>query len=228
MDPRLASVRARLDRLRELDPRLPVAAPPLTADRLSELEATLGVTLPEELAAFLTNVHGGGPGPGDGLHLAEPARWDDEDTEALRSWRITKRRTPFPFGDADAASLDARRRGGDHTASFPPAGEPDDDLPPGPGFVVLSSTGHGATEVVVVTGEQRGKVWISDMTWWTWPGNLGFLDWYELWLDGALAGHQPEPPPEPPPGLPPPVEGPTGEVARIAAWWRGGRSGPPR
>lgn len=44
-------------------------------------------------------------------------------------------------------------------------------------------------DVVVVTGEQRGKMWWCDMAWaphFRKGRQVEFLEWYEDWLDHSL------------------------------------------
>lgn len=190
MEPRLAAIRDKLDRLRRADPERRVHGarpgfghdyaqrPPLSAEDLSRFEAEHRVALPEELRAFLRGVHGGGPGPGYGMDLRG---------------NPNKLQRPFPFTRADFDELMARRRT-DRWAFLrdpePEAGEgEDDDYPPGNGFLQLSHQGCGVFDVLVVTGELRGSVWAYDNVWFPCtrgPTLPSFLDWYEAWLDQNL------------------------------------------
>ena len=185
----LSNLRGKLDRLKVADRGLRVFGaggvdghgyrelPCLDEASIGHLESSLQVRLPDELRAFLETVHGGGPGPGYGLFVDAPA------APTARAAR------PFPYGDDDAASL-ITRQGVERLAGLPLAeGDHDDDWPPGPGFVALAHHGCGCFDVLVVTGEQRGLVWFCDMQWFprfAEHGQLGFLDWYESWLDHAL------------------------------------------
>jgi hypothetical protein len=185
---RLAVIRSKLDRLRAVDVQQRVfgarrvgqfgheyrESPALDAKGLAQMEAELQVTLPDDLRAFLTAVHGGGPGPGYGFDV-----WG----EAVKTVR------PFPYTMADVARLDERRRT-DRYASLELTDEDgDESWPPGPGFLALAHHGCGVFDTLIVTGELRGTVWCCDMAWRPHGENgrlYGFLDWYEAWLDRNL------------------------------------------
>jgi hypothetical protein len=191
MRQRLATIRRDLEELRRLDSALSVHGagggfghrymerPRFTVAQVRDLEAAWGVPLPEELVEFLLHIHGGGAGPGYGLLPPAPADLEELDL-----------RTPFHYGDADArASLE--RRAIDRFAMLP-----DINLPEGkefaPGALPVAHEGCGAFDLLIVTGEQRGKMWGVDMGYCplydgvAGPpgaiGHFGFLDWYEGWL----------------------------------------------
>jgi hypothetical protein len=98
---------------------------------------------------------------------------------------------PFPYDNAAAEGILARRQR-ERYAMLPPLDrEPGDDdyWPEGPGFILLSHLGCGTFSTLVVSGEQRGRVWFCDMGWvpeHSEAGQFGFLDWYEHWLDAVL------------------------------------------
>lgn len=191
MPPTIASLRVKLDRLAAADPkaRLFGAAGPQgheyrerprwSAAELATVEAAYGVAFPAELVAFLCELHGGGPGPGYGFLVETP------------SSRTVRAAQPFPYDAGDAARLLVRRQ------SEPRAGLPavedsddDDDWPPGPGFIALAHHGCGMFDVIVTSGEQRGRVWFFDMQWFPRTSSRGgietLFEWYDVWLDDAL------------------------------------------
>jgi hypothetical protein len=188
MEKRLATIREKLDRLRTADPARRVHGafaryghdyvekPPLSAEALARFEAEHRIALPEELRAFITTVHSGGPGPGYGFYLSR---------------NPTKLTQPFPYTVADAnALLELRRTNRYATLPDKSVEDPTDpDYPPGHGFMQLSHQGCGVFDVIVVTGPLRGSVWYYDSAWG--PCTFGttlptFLDWYERWLDQNL------------------------------------------
>lgn len=195
---RLDAIRFKLDQLARRDSRRRVFGagepsghgyvrrPPLDERQLSELEESFGVELLHELRLFLRRVHGGGAGPGYGLSV-EP----DISPQPRRS-------EPFPFDDSAARRvIAARLSGGDRWAQLEMPEEEEDeddegDWPPGPGFVPIAHHGCGVVDVIVTVGPQRGLIWCCDMKWCPAYGpegrSLGFLDWYESWLDESLKG----------------------------------------
>ncbi len=185
---RFVELRTKLDHLRRRDPKFNVFGsrrvgndghayreqPVLDDAGLAHLEAASGVALPDEVRSFLQRLHAGGAGPGYGLHVfGDPAR--------------TAR--PFPYGRSDFDALIARRRHERYACLALTEEHPDDEWPPGPGFVSIAQHGCGVTDVLVVTGELTGSIWCCDMAWR--PYATGerpstFLDWYEAWLDRSL------------------------------------------
>jgi len=185
----LLAIRRDLDKLRRLDRSRSVHGsaghryverPALARAELHDLEAAYGVALPEELREFLLHVHGGGAGPGYGLYIPRTP-------EQLEELQL---REPFPYGD-EAAAASLQRRAVERFAMLPRI-----DLPDGkefaPGALPLAHEGCGAFDLLIVTGEQRGKMWGVDMGYFpvydgvagaVGPrGHFDFLGWYEDWL----------------------------------------------
>lgn len=158
---------------------------PLSEQALAELEQSFGIELPSELRSFLQLVHSGGAGPGYGFHVESDAK------------PLPQRARPFLFDTSVARDLIQQRLAGGEgrwgSATGPDEEEDDeaDEWPPGPGFVPIAHMGCGVFDVLVTVGEQRGFVWSVDNYSWC-PAfdakgrQLGFLDWYEQWLDQSL------------------------------------------
>src|SRR5262249_20815588 len=71
--------------------------------------------------------------------------------------------------------------------SEPPTADEPDNCDPEDGFIELSNVRAHYSQCLVVTGKNRGKVWLLMLQE---PGIMvtgrTFLDWYERWLDGEL------------------------------------------
>jgi hypothetical protein len=188
---RLDLIRNKLLSLRAIDTKLRVPGaggehghcyredPVLDDVGLCRIERAYGVSFPDEIRAFLTQVHGGGAGPGYGLRIPIPA------VPQLRTTR------PFPHDNHAAESILSRRKTVRFSMLPLVEGEGEDDRawPQGPGFIPIAHHGCGMFSVLIVTGEQRGKVWFCDMGWipeHSSTKQFGFLDWYEDWLDRHL------------------------------------------
>ena len=146
-------------------------APAAGEPDVSLLESSCGVTLPPEYRAFITRVGDGGAGPAYGLLPLRRAM--DYDVGSSDPGRL---RAPFPwteFYDAldlhDPVTLDGLPR---------------------PGSLTVCDEGCYHRHFIVVTGPARGQMWIDSTTsdGGFIPLRVGFLDWYERWLDDALAG----------------------------------------
>ncbi|MFH9423288.1 SMI1/KNR4 family protein [Streptomyces sp. NPDC017529] len=181
-----AAVRTRLAELARSDPeRARTGAdrhhyrlrPPLPAADLHAFEALHGVELPGSYRDFLLHVADGGAGPHHGLFpltgptaypgppddwAADDVREDDRRPGALATpFRFTSAWRPGPGERFDAAAMVA-------------------------GTLAVAETGCGGFVRLVVTGEQRGRVWYDDLAVWPHlaPGP-GFRAWYAAWLADA-------------------------------------------
>jgi len=162
----------------ELAKRKMALAQPMQRKELSELEARQGITLPEELRDFVLLAGASSSGPGFGL--MSPA-------EAMSRNPKAAPRDPFPFSTAQANAI-GRERLIDKNEHAMLEGWTM------PGTLTLAGHGCGWESAIVVTGEQRGFIWYGGDGWWP-EGRvlgrgrgrrfeqLGFLDWYERWLD---------------------------------------------
>jgi len=161
----------------------------LTEQQVEAFERRHAVKLPPEYRAFITGVANGGAGPAYGLYsLAEAVskeprgrvpddflrtrfqhrhHYNPEEDPKLRSfWRRVE--------DGEIADDEAERRSMYMAA----------------GTVVLCHEGCGVLHLLAVTGPTRGQMWVDTRcnSGWLYPLGVGFLDWYERWLDSTLAG----------------------------------------
>ncbi len=143
-------------------------APPLAEVDLMALERRLGFLLPSEYRAFVLRVCNGPIGPGYGLEPLLPASAPASLAEVC------------PLTDADAEAVLEEMRSG---------GMPEFAIPAGsPGMLYLADAGGGASSFLVLTGQQRGKVWTAGDAFSAPEFDFkdytphGFFSWYEAWL----------------------------------------------
>jgi len=168
------AVQQRLADLKRVDPTLDltfgasehrfVLAPPLSERNIEAFEKANGVALPEAYREFLLRVGGSGAGPGYGL------------TGLRRT--VASVAGSCPLTKADAEQVRRRREAGEDDAFAP--------LPvPGEGVLSLCDHGCGWESYLVVSGSQRGAVWVGgDLGWF--PEADDFTEWYEAWLREPL------------------------------------------
>ncbi|WP_344475192.1 hypothetical protein [Nonomuraea monospora] len=152
----------------ELEPPLPEAV-------VAEFEERHEITLPSAYRLFVTELAGGGAGPGCGLR--------ELDTSCCTRRRSGHLAQPSPY-------LPGPRYVGDWEERY--------EDPPGPDDVFLRGTlsiaEHGCSLVtqLTVTGPARGRVFNLDHGGPVGPyvtEDADFLAWYERWLDEAVAGY---------------------------------------
>jgi hypothetical protein len=161
----------------------------LTERQVAAFERRHAVKLPPEYRAFLTGVANGGAGPAYGLYsLAESVTIGPRGRvpdDFLRT-PFRHRRAYNPHEDPKLASF-WRRVENDEI-------EEDEAerryLYQAAGTLVLCHEGCGILHLLVVTGPSRGQMWVDDRCndQGLFPLEVGFLDWYERWLDSTLAG----------------------------------------
>ncbi|HVV83018.1 MAG TPA: SMI1/KNR4 family protein [Kofleriaceae bacterium] len=164
--------------------------PPATEEAVAAFEARRGIELPADYRRFVLEV-------ADGILAdGEPALYGVVDLEADLAGDGDPA-APFPYGDADAAALLAAMAAvpaGRGVLADPAVmalqrpGQPD-------GCLTLTFGDGNAFSALVVTGEQRGRMWRTgevdspevgalygggDLT------PLGFLDWLAPWASDLL------------------------------------------
>lgn len=163
--------------------------PPLPEAEVAAFEARHGVRLPAEYRAFLTRLGDGGAGPAYGLlALARAAGGGNGPGPAellAEPFPYTARIDPYEEDPACIAVLDAEERGelsGEEARRrlrrrFA-------------GTVALCDEGCGYLHFLVVTGPEAGRVWLDAEAGdgGLVPLGVGFLAWYERWLEDARTG----------------------------------------
>ncbi|WP_369035965.1 MULTISPECIES: SMI1/KNR4 family protein [Streptomyces] len=179
-------------------------ADPLSESEVAEAEAQWGVSLPAAYRDFLLEVGAGGAGPGYGLTVLSR-------TDAGAGWLWSevgggtvheRLRFAFPGGEesvrvqAEHESKEPVESDFEDEAGFREAYrawlEQDEKLFDwfSSGAVCLSHEGCGCCHWLVVSGPQRGQVWLDDR-----PGDgrfrplgeVAFADWYLGWVERSEA-----------------------------------------
>ncbi|MEU3465489.1 SMI1/KNR4 family protein [Streptomyces sp. NPDC006733] len=180
---------------------------PLTAQEVEELEAQIGVRLPEEYRAFLVHVGAGGAGPAYGLFPVRRVHgrwyWDGDGAEPADLSRLAE---PFPDRGPDPELLD-------DLLSQRPEEEDLDDLEDyddameawdarweavmfAPertvGAIAISHLGCAQREWLVISGRHRGTIWsdrraddIDLLPLLEHDTPVTFARWYTAWLSDA-------------------------------------------
>lgn len=174
-DQSIERIRAKLTRLAELS-RHPLE-PPLSQEELLSFEFRYGVRLPEEYRAFVMRCSRNAPGPGYGGLLPPELA-----IQALASLKLGGNlRASFRFTAASDLDLQWDDDRGLYLG-FPDGTSPLD------GTLYLSDTGSAGAYILVLNGEERGRVWHfapcaeRELRATEQP----FLIWYEQWLDQEL------------------------------------------
>lgn len=162
-----------------------VLTPPWPEDRVAQFEARHRITLPPDYRHFIRKIGSAGAGPGYGLF--EPGKWDGEP----KKWEGTRAVAPLvrEFRHTEKWNLEQ------HELAEQLA-ETDDDrlgeeyLSPelAAGAMPIASLGRDTRVLLVITGPERGKIWVDDRAHENglFPeSGLDFEGWYKAWLDGA-------------------------------------------
>jgi hypothetical protein len=149
---------------------------PVPIETVEGFERTEGILVPAELRAFATTIGLGGSGPGGGLH-------------SMEQWT-----SAFLDAESGLAALECRLDPSLRSDDY------DNTCDPAQGTLAIASEGAGAPyTLIVVTGPHRDRLvrYHLETTACEWieraspHGPATFLDWYEGWLAGVLAGSWP-------------------------------------
>ncbi|MCX0245132.1 SMI1/KNR4 family protein [Streptomyces drozdowiczii] len=188
---------------------------PLTDDGLAELEAQIGVRLPDGYRSFLTRVGAGGAGPAYGLFPVRRVRgrwrWEGDGAELADLAMLAR---PFPEHGPDPEDLDALLAVRPEEEDFEEIEDFDDAIEAWDerwealmyapertaGAIVISHLGCAQREWLVISGPHRGSIW-SDcraddadlVPLLDQDGKpVTFARWYNDWLrEAELTAHQP-------------------------------------
>ncbi|GAA4911825.1 SMI1/KNR4 family protein [Streptomyces coeruleoprunus] len=176
---------------------------PLSPEELADLEATIGVRLPEEYRGFLLHVGAGGAGPSYGVFPVRKGEdgtweWDGDGGDMTLPDRLAE---PFDAVGPDPEVLADLEAGHPEEEDFDDIEEYDaayeaweerlmsvlwtDERTVG--AICLCHLGCAQRQWLVVSGPERGRMWDDarcdhvDLE----PLNTGFAEWYLSWLRDA-------------------------------------------
>jgi hypothetical protein len=201
MEPDIARLHVKLNELRRRDPQFRVFGawrhryvlnPCLSEQQVREVEARLGIALPDDYRRFLLFMGNGGAGPAYGLFSLE-----DSLAHSLEEVRLL--REPFPHAKAWNLTQEELGLDRDRVPDYVAFDEAYFNDAYAKGALQICHEGCAYYFLLVVTGNERGYMWFdgraSDGGIFPLsapPDNsderLSFLAWYERWLDHALAG----------------------------------------
>ncbi len=163
--------------------------PPLTGSALSDCEGRLGVQLPSEYRLFVTRIGHGGAGPYYGLFpLDDQDREDITDLDLIRKpFRWAEAFNPYDWEDPCSQEDGWCDEDADE-------GEQRQVILGVPGALYICHYGCAVRFFLIVKGQCLGEVWRDSQA--DYAGiipecgengrHLGFLDWYEKWLDEGI------------------------------------------
>jgi hypothetical protein len=181
---------------------------PLARGELAELEAQIGVRLPEEYRAFLLHVGAGGAGPAYGLFPVRRVqgrwRWEGDGADMADLSRLAE---PFPDQGPDPKLLDDLLAQRPEEEDFDDIEDFDDAIEAWDerwdavmfapertaGAIVICHLGCALREWLIISGSHRGTIWSDDraddvdlVPLLNDDGKpVTFARWYSDWLEKA-------------------------------------------
>lgn len=163
--------------------------PTISLDKIHQFEQTYNVKLPIEYLEFVTTLGNGGIGPYYGLEPFENCLFDDLDDKRTDS--LLNPSKPFlhtePWNLKFSTTIDEEEYSKFEEQYF--------DKEQMNGVIAICNFGCAVSLNLVVNGQEYGNIWTDDRGSdnGIYPsyelGNkekVGFLDWYELWLNNSL------------------------------------------
>ena len=140
-------------------------SPTLSAEQLQAFERKHGITLPEDYRLFLQRVGNGVLG--DNIYALFPlGQLPDVD------WPLGKLSRPFPLSEA---------------VNYEEEGYPEDEgeePSTKDGLLYVCHVGAGIFWVLIVTGSERGNMWIeNEFGYFPSMPRVRFLDWCHQWIN---------------------------------------------
>ncbi|MES2774053.1 MAG: SMI1/KNR4 family protein [Bacteroidota bacterium] len=169
--------------------------PIISLERLQQFEFVNKIVLPKDYVAFLANIGNGGVGPFYGLEPLEDSLFDDLDYKRPESLLNPSK----PFLHTNPWNLEFNPNVDDESEEYETQLSDFEEKYFGKdlmnGTIAICNFGCGVNLNLVVNGREYGNIWTDDrgsdngIHPSSELGNtyrIGFLNWYELWLDNSM------------------------------------------
>lgn len=207
MTEQLNRIREKIEQLKSLDSNLTLFGsqkhrykinPTISLDKIKQFETAHKVTLPKDYVEFLTKIGDGGVGPFYGLEPFADVLFADLDYKRLDS--LLNPSQPFkhtePWNLEFQSSVYSHENEEQYERERLKFEERYFDKEQMNGVLAICNYGCAVSLNLVVNGQEYGNIWTDDrgsdngIYPSTELGNkdkIGFLDWYEMWLDNSLS-----------------------------------------
>jgi len=202
----IANIKDKLEQLRKLDKKYVIFGSPkhryqlnpkISKQQIENFEIKYGIELPDGYAKFLMHLGNGGAGPFYGVETLEGSLFDDLDYKDPDT--ILNLSKPFPHSTAWNLNFDSVFDVNENEAEYYLELEKFEEVYFATslmdGSLAVCNLGCGINVHLIVNGNEYGNMWTDNRSgdYGIHPfdelGNkerIGFLDWYELWLDNSL------------------------------------------
>jgi len=157
--------------------------PTLTEDYILKFEENHKIHLPNDYKAFLKEVGNGGAGPHYGMYKLEnyyqPRFYDGSDANYVGDNFL---QTPFPYTKSNPFiedDIDEVISGEEYAKEF---------IKNISGAITLAHQGCGYFDMLIVSGEEKGKVWVDATVsdYGMYCAFNSFTEWYLNWINVNL------------------------------------------
>lgn len=167
-----------------------------TREEVNEFASSLNIQFPEEYVEFICQIGNGGAGPGYGLFSLEKSLEESSAGSLASSFPHRQPWQPL-FGGSDWQELERAGKLDEYMNAAVSEDQAElyrqweDDYFSShytQGSLNIGHQGCGHQTLLVISGPERGKIWGDSRcsSYGIFPEHVGFLDWYEAWLDQSL------------------------------------------
>ena len=191
MDFNIDEIKQKIEILKEMDKDFEIFGsskhkyqlPPCKTEKeIQSFEKQHGISLPADYRSFLLHVGNGGAGPSYGMFKLEDY-FDNSYAETNYTVHDNFLSDNFKF------SINAPYTESQYGNEDDPEYDPADYFNDTAGSMVICHHGCGILNILIVSGEEKGKIWVDDRC----NDNglsrvsVSFYEWYSKWLDYSIA-----------------------------------------